>query len=442
MTAQKHLIIGAGFVGLGFARALERDGIPYDQVDARSEVGGNWLDGVYNHVHIISSRRTTEFTDFPMPADYPDFPSAAQMLSYLKSYADHFGLRAHMELGKTVTRVVPTVDERWSVEFADGTRRIYKGVLVCNGHHFSPHHPSYPGTFTGEYLHSKQYKSERMLAGRRVLVIGGGNSACDIAVDAARVAAESCISVRRGYWFLPKSVLGIPTVEIVRPWVPVWVQRLLVRALVRLVFGRYRDYGLPEPDHRVFEAHPTLNTLLLYYIKHGVITPKPAIARFDGRAVEFSDGSRREFDMVVAATGYDVVFPFLPPGLVRVERNIPQIPEGTFHPRHKGLYILGWQQARYGVGPLVTAGARAFTEVLKVQDELVRPVGMVLEKLGVRPPPTHLVDPMKSLKAARKGVRGVHRLPLLEKVAFRGRPYVPAPVDQYAEPEARAAAAE
>jgi len=255
-TEQKHLIIGAGFVGLGIARALGKHHIAYDQVEADEALGGNWRHGVYPHVHIISSKKTTEFTDYPMPGHYPAFPSAPQVLAYLQDYARHFGLERHMEFNKKVQLVRPRADERWDVYFADGEHRVYKGVIVCNGHHWHPRHPNYPGTFTGEYLHSKEYKGEDVLASKRVLVIGGGNSACDVAVDAARVGRSAHISMRRGYWILPKTMMGRPTVEFMQPYLPIWTQRLLMRTLLRLTVGRYTDYGLQEPDHEIFEAHP------------------------------------------------------------------------------------------------------------------------------------------------------------------------------------------
>src|SRR5262249_31960454 len=200
----------AGFCGLGVGAAFKRNGIDFEQFEATDAIGGNWSHGVYETVHIISSRKTTEYADFPMPSTWPDFPSASQMLEYLNAYADHHGLRPHIRLSTRVTRVAPenTEAETWRVawETADGTQgeRVYDGVIVCNGHHWSCRMPRYPGTFTGELLHSKHYKRPAQLEGKRVLVIGGGNSACDIAVEAARFARSAHISMRRGYWFMPK----------------------------------------------------------------------------------------------------------------------------------------------------------------------------------------------------------------------------------------------
>ena len=174
-----------------------------------------------------------------------------------------------------VVLVRPRPDELWDVGLGGGEQRVYKGVMVCNGHHWSKRFPEYPGSFCGTYIHSKDYKSPAQLAGKRVLVVGGGNSACDIASEAARVGARCDLSLRRGYWFLPKTILGKPLVEALPPWMPVLLQRLLLRAVLKLTIGDYRRYGLPLPDHKIFEHHPTINSELLHYVKHGRVTPAP-----------------------------------------------------------------------------------------------------------------------------------------------------------------------
>ena len=273
-TANKYLIIGAGPVGLGMAKALKDAGLPYDQVDASDGVGGNWHHGVYETAHIISSRNVTQYSDFPMPSDYPDFPSAAQMKAYFNAFADRFELRSQLELQRAVTSVVPVANNLWEVAFAGGDRRTYKGVLLCNGHHWCKRFPEFVGTFAGEIIHSKDYKHPDSLRGQRVLVIGGGNSACDVAAEAARVGAKCVLSQRESVWFIPKTFGGIPTVDWIQWWMPDWLQRLLVRGVIRLTFGRHADYGLPEPKHRIFSKHPTLNNEVPYYLKHGRIIAK------------------------------------------------------------------------------------------------------------------------------------------------------------------------
>ena len=398
-------LIGAGPVGLGMAKALLEHKIPYEQLEADRELGGNWLHGVYETVHIISSRKTTEYPDYPMPADYPDFPSRQQMLDYLRDYAEKFQLSPHIQFNTKVVMALPLADGRWELELASGEKRIYKGLIVCNGHHWDRRFPDYPGKFEGEFIHSKDYRSPAQLAGKRVLVIGGGNSACDIAAEAARVGKMARISLRRGYWFLPKTLFGIPSAELIRSWFPVWAQRLFLRVILRIAIGKYSDYGLPEPDHKIFEAHPTINSELLYYMKHGRICPRPDIARFAGQTVHFVDGTREEFDMVVCATGYHVSFPFLPAGLVKVKGSTAQVYGGCVLPEYKNLYIIGTSQLRYGFGPVVTPGVDLIARMMLAQDQMELPMGLVMKESGVKIPTTHLVDPHAALRGIRRGKR-------------------------------------
>ena len=396
-TSDKHLIIGAGFVGLGMAQALKAAGIPYDQVDASDDIGGNWHHGVYETAHIISSRKTTEFTHFPMPRDYPDFPSAQQMLAYLNAFADHFGLRKHIECDRTVTQVCPIEHNQWRITFAQGDQRIYKGVILCNGHHWCKRFPEFKGKFAGETIHSKDYKHPKQLRGKRVLVIGGGNSACDIAAEAARVADTCTLSMRDPVWFIPKTFAGIPVAEYPQWWMPDWFQRLVIHTMIRLSFGPHSSYGLPTPHHRLLSKHPTINNEVPYYLKHGRIIPKPGVKQLEGRNIRFVDDTIDEFDLLVCATGYHVAYPFLPPELHRVTGAMVQCYGGAHFLDYKGLYFIGWGQVRGGVGPVMSAYGPFFARCLHLQDELRVPLGLVFKALRQPLPVTHLSDPHKTI---------------------------------------------
>jgi hypothetical protein len=412
----KLLVIGAGPVGLGMAKALKAHGIAYDQVDANPGLGGNWRVGVYKTAHIVSSKRSTAYADYPMPSGYPHFPNAAQMLAYLESYARDNGLTAHIETGRKVVAAKPLPDTSWSVTFEDGETRNYKGVVVCNGHHWDRRWPELPGNFTGELLHSKDYREPRQLAGKRILVIGGGNSGCDLASEAARVGASSDMSLRSGYWFLPKTVFGRPLTDLPIWGLPVFAQRLILRALIRLTIGDYRSYGLPRPNHKLFERHPTFGTEILGYIQQGRIKPRPAIARCDGRTVHFVDGTSGEYDMIVAATGFHNSFPFLPPGLVKVENDAAQVYGGAFPALAKNLYIVGSNQPRNGFGSILTPAAELFARLIRLQDEIEHPIGDVLEWIGEELPQTNFLDPGK----ARREIKIAHwTLPVLRWQARR-----------------------
>lgn len=394
----RALIIGAGPVGLAVARGMLEAGIPYTQVEATDHVGGNWAHGVYETAHIISSKKTTELPDWPMPADYPDFPRADQMKRYFEGYAAARGLLPHIRFQREVTGVRKTEDERWAVRFKDGTEEVYKAVLVCNGHHWKRSFPPWVERFTGEVLHSKDYKRPSQLEGKRVLVVGGGNSACDLVSEAARCSVSADWSLRRGYWFLPKTLFGVPSIELIHGLVPVVVQRLIIRAAIRVVVGDYAQYGLPRPDHRIFEAHPTVNSEVFHYLKHGRIQVKKDVADVVGDEVSFVDGTKARYDLVVAATGFDLCFPFLPEGTVPVRGKVAELWAAGVRPEHRHLYVLGTSQPRYGIGPLLRPMAQLIPELYKLQDELSVPLGELLRRLGEKPPQTHLMDPHEAMR--------------------------------------------
>ncbi len=435
-TRDKHLIIGAGFIGLGIAEALKAADIAYDQVDASDDIGGNWYHGVYETAHIISSRKITQFSHFPMPDSYPDFPSAQNMRDYLNAFADYFGLRDRIELNRAVNYVRPVEDNLWEVTFADGEQRLYKGVLMCNGHHWSKRFPQLPGQFSGEIIHSKDYKRPDQLRGKRVLVIGGGNSACDVAAESARVGAKCCLSMRESVWLIPKSFVGVPITDLMQWWMPEWWQRLMVRGISYLTFGPLEQYGLTRPKHRIFAKHPTLNNEVPYYIKHGRITPKPGIARLDGKTVEFVDGSHEVFDLIVCATGFDVSYPFLPPELQRVEGPIVKCYGGAFLADYKGLYYIGWGQARGGVGSLMSAYGPIFARFLQLQDQIKVPLGLVFKEMRQKLPTTHLSDPQhlfRQLKLINFGFKWIeYRAHQIDAryAAFTNHPLPPMPTNQ------------
>ncbi len=435
-TAHKQLIIGAGFVGLGIAQALKETGISYDQVDASDDIGGNWYHGVYETAHIISSCKVTQFSNFPMPEDYPDFPSAQNMRDYLNAFADHFNLRESIELKQKVTYVRPVENNLWEVTFANQEQRIYKGVVMCNGHHWCKRFPEFEGEFFAEIIHSKDYQRPEQLRGKRVLVIGAGNSACDIAAEAARVGAKCVLSMRESVWFIPKTFGGIPVVDLIQGWMPEWLQCFIAYGIIRLTFGTHEHYGISKPKHRIFAKHPTLNNEVPYYIKHGRIITKPEVCRLNGWSVEFVDGSHQEFDLIVCATGYYVAYPFLPLELQRVRGSIVECYGGSFLDDYKGLSYVGWGQARGGVGSLISAYAPLFACCLQLQDEIDVPLGLVFKSIGQSLPKTHLCDPhqiFRQLKLFNLGfnlfIKKAHKINA-QYPNFRNQPLATRPREQ------------
>jgi len=398
MALGKLLVIGAGPVGLAMANALKEHGLAYDHVDANDGLGGNWHSGVYESVHIVSSKTSTAFRGYPMPGHYPDFPSAAQMRAYLQGYAHDKDLVGNIEYQKKVESARPQPDNTWRVTFEDGEKRAYKGVVVCNGHHWDRRMPCFEGTFDGDFIHSKDYQTPEQLRDKRVLVIGAGNSGCDVASEAARVGTSCDLSLRSGYWFMPKTAFGRALTDIPIWNLPIPLQRLILKMLIRIFIGDYRKYGLKKPIHKIFDRHPTFGTDLLGYLRQGRIKTRSEIARLDGDKVHFTDGSTGSYDLIVAATGFNYSFPFLPKSMIKVKNDVVQIYGGAFPEDVKNLYIVGASQPRGGFGHILTPAANLYAQLIKLQDEIDQPVGAVLKWINKKIPESQFLDPGQTLR--------------------------------------------
>jgi cation diffusion facilitator CzcD-associated flavoprotein CzcO len=378
-------VIGAGAAGLTAIKNLREAGFGVDCYERETGVGGAWnwrhdRSPVYATTHLISSKPFTQFPDFPMPDSWPDYPHHSQVLAYLERYADHFGLREHIWFGTEVTRVVP-VDGQWDVTIsgargggADRTQR-YAAVVVANGHNWSPKMPAYEGQdeYVGQTMHASAYKDPAQLRNKRVLVIGAGNTGCDIAVDAAQQATRCWHSSRRGYWYTPKFAYGRPADQVndlvAALRLPLWLrQRLLQRTLRRMV-GDLRHFGLPRPDHKVLETHPIVNSQLIYHVGHGSITPVPDVARFTRDAVELVDGRVIEPDLVIFATGYLPQFDFLAPELLNVDAaGRPRLFLHTLAPSFPTLSVVGLLQADSGIFSLMHWQAVLVASYLRLRE--------------------------------------------------------------------------
>ena len=375
-TTHRYCVVGAGASGLTVAKNFRQHGLQFDCIEREDEVGGTWYYGkpgssVYKSTHLISSKRLTEYTDFPMPAAYPDFPSHEQAWEYLRAYARRFDLYSSIELNRRVERIEP-VDDGWRVRLDRGESRDYAGVVIANGHNWDPKVPAYPGTFDGLTLHSSQYKTPDLFRGKRVLVVGAGNSGCDIAVEAAQTAASTFQSSRRSYHYLPKYLLGRPVdhcgERLLRWGVPLWLRRAITKRIVKLSLGSPQDYGLPSPDHELFETHPIINSQMLEYVGQGKICVKPQIERLLGEQVQFVDGSREPIDVLIYATGFRISFPFIDSRHLNWNGSRPELYLHIFHPQHERLFVAGLIQPDSGQWGLVDYQAQLIARYLAALD--------------------------------------------------------------------------
>lgn len=352
----RYAVIGAGPSGLAAARALTKRGVGIDGYEASTGVGGLWdIDNprstMYESAHLISSRTTTEFAEYPMRSTV-DYPGHRTLRQYFEDYAEHFGLTGLFRFETTVMRLEPR-DDGWDLTSSgpDGEEtRWYAGVVLANGTLAEPNVPTFVGEFNGEIMHTSEYRSAAQLTGRRVLLIGAGNSGCDIAVDAVHHASSVDMSVRRGYYFVPRYLFGRPsdTLNQGRP-LPARVKQAVDSRVLRAFTGDPARFGFPKPDYRIYEAHPIVNTMILNHLGQGDLRIRPDVERLDGTTVRFRDGTSDDYDLLLLATGYRLDYSFVDPQHLHWSGAAPRLFLHVFPASFNGLFVMGMIEAS-GIG--------------------------------------------------------------------------------------------
>jgi cation diffusion facilitator CzcD-associated flavoprotein CzcO len=373
-TQYKVAIIGAGPSGLAAAKALKEAGVTdFVVFDKNEMVGGNWIynenpshSSVFETTHIISSKKHSQYSDFPMPDDYPDYPSHKQLLKYFNDYARHFDLISHIRFKSTVTKATLADNGIWQLSIDDNLTFTANYLIVANGHHWDPRMPEYPGTFSGKLIHSHDFKNAKDMAGKRVLVVGGGNSACDVAVETSRVSEFTAISMRRGYYIVPKFMFGKPVDVLNETFLkfPLWIRKPILKLGWRLEVGKMKNYGLEEPDYPILKAHPVTNSELLYFLRHGKIHARKDILELKGNTVLFSDGKSEEYDIIIACTGYKISFPFFDTSFIHFDEKEVPLYLRTFHPKYQNLFFVGLVQPQGCIWPLAEAQSKLVASLI------------------------------------------------------------------------------
>jgi len=379
-------VIGAGSSGIAALKALHEAGIPVDCFERSDRVGGNWVfankngtSSAYRSLHSNTSRDRMQYSDFPMPRWYPDFPHHTLLAQYFEEYVRRFGLMERITFETGVERAARGSDGIWTVELSNGETRHYDALLVASGHHWDPRwpEPPYPGRFEGLELHSHHFVDASDWRDKNVLVVGIGNSAMDIAVESSYVARRTFLSARRGAHVLPKYAFGRPIdqleIRALTPLLPFPVRRAFVSALYRVVVGRVEDYGMPTPDHRLLESHPTISADFLGRLARGEVTWKPGIASLAADEVRFVDGSAEPIDVIVWCTGYKVTFPFFDPEFVSAPGNELLLYRRVFKPGVDNLFFVALLQPVGAMMPLAEAQGRWIAGHLRGEYRLPAP---------------------------------------------------------------------
>ncbi|MFN8125949.1 MAG: NAD(P)-binding domain-containing protein [Candidatus Nanopelagicales bacterium] len=356
-------VIGGGAAGITAMKELIERGVDAVGFEKGDRVGGLWVyentSGVspaYESLHLNTSKGRTEFADFPMPEEWEDYPSAVKVAGYLQDYADTFGVTERY-LFDTAIESVDRTEDGWLLTTDQGEEFDFDGVIVANGHNWDPRwpEPGYPGTFVGTQMHAHDYRKAETFRGKRVLVVGMGNSAMDIAVDASYVADDVMLSARHGSFIVPKYLFGKPADATngalsVLPW---RVRQVIAQRMLSLAIGTPESYGLPKPSFGLFQNHPTISDTILHRITHGEVRPMPGIERFDGERVIFTDGSVHDVDIIVWATGYRVTIPFLDEEWLGTDPEAMPLYHRVFHTEDPSLTFVGLMQSTGAALPVV-----------------------------------------------------------------------------------------
>ncbi|KAJ3417566.1 hypothetical protein HDV05_000023 [Chytridiales sp. JEL 0842] len=392
------LIIGGGVSGLVTLKSCLEQDLSCLLLESKTYLGGLWTYSpkrndptVMLFTHINVSKQNYSFSDFPYSDKTRDYCKHDEISSYFNAYADKFQLREHIKFGVKATRVEPidktdyskgwkvTINESSSSSSSapgatNSTQTIYaKAVAIATGHHSVPNYPSFKGQdkYTGVIEHTVEYKDAALngVQDKRVLVVGVGNSAVDVAVNCVGVASRVALSTRTGAWIFPNYILGSPTdhyasrLMLALPW---RAMNLITELILNWLNGP-TQHGFPRPAKAMI-SHPTTSPFFLGHIARGSIETFPNIQQFDGgKSVLFTDGTKEEFDHVIFATGFKMDLSVLDPTLV------PQILDTSTQQLHlfknmispsigPSLALIGFvQPTSGGILPMSEVQARYFS---------------------------------------------------------------------------------
>lgn len=345
---KRFAVIGAGAGGLCAAKHLIDAGVDVTIFEIGSHIGGLWVydndngrSSAYRSLHINSEARVSSFRDFPFPPDEPFYPDHSRMKRYFEEYAAKFDLVRRIRFNSRVVNV----EERsggLAVRLESGVEQVFDGVVAASGHQSDPRDPQEVKDFTGEYLHAHDYRAPEPFAGKRVMVIGPGNSGVDVAADICALTEHTVLCARSPVLIMPRMMFGKPQsrtlVLLEKPWVP-WPVRIWTRAvLTRIFHGRMEQWGFRTPKTR---THPISHPTLISHMAWGRITAKPGIRSVQGREVTFVDGTSDRFDAIIAATGYVTTFPYLAQDKWPLQGTRPVLYNRVVHPTMPGLYFVG-----------------------------------------------------------------------------------------------------
>jgi indole-3-pyruvate monooxygenase len=318
ITSCEALVVGAGPAGLATSRALSLAGVQHVVLERGNQIGETWAN-LYDNLVLHTAKRFSALPGLRFPASTPRFPTRRDFLAYLHRYADAF--RIPVETQAEVASFQP-VGGAWIARTTTGASVQARAVVVATGIVSNPHTPEIPGRnrFGGRVLHSVEYRRPDGFKGRRVLVVGAGNSAGEISVELARAGGDVTLAVRTGALVVPREIAGIPIqyFSVALASLPARFQKMAVAMTGRTAALVHGPAVLPPPLATNCPNVPLIGFHLADLLRAGTIRLKGGLAEFTTGGVRFVDGSEQPFDAVILATGYRAAVGMLR-GLIRLD---------------------------------------------------------------------------------------------------------------------------
>ena len=343
--------------------------------EAGSAIGGMWryandngLSAAYASLQTNTSRRRMQYPSLPMPDAVPEFPHHTDMLAYLEDYARRNDLLRHIAFRAWV-ETVRRLEDGWEVVLRDGQTRRFEAVVVASGHYWDPKIPEIPGAFDGAVLHVRDYRSPDPFAGKRVVVVGGAQSAIDIVAEIATVAERTTLAANEVHHLLPRRVFGRPFDHFdtaAALLAPLPVARAAMHVMTRVAHATPERGDLPLPRHRLFETRwpAVVSEVAQAALTTRAFEARPGITALAGERVIFRDGREEEADAIVFATGYHITFPFLPVHLGRGSGWEFPLYRRILSPHAGGLAFIGVVEPGPGLLEIVERQSEWLAEAL------------------------------------------------------------------------------
>ena len=397
MIIKKHdiCIIGAGTSGISACKNFQEAGLDFICFEASDRIGGNWvfrnkngMSSAYESLHINTSKEKMQFYDFPMPDHYPDFPHHSHIAEYFEDYVKHFGFKDKILFNTVIKQVTKIDEDRWELISHNEEKYLCNHLIVANGHHWDPKMPRFEGSFDGEVFHSHHYLNPEEpvnCKNKNILIIGAGNSAMDIASELSRknISNKVFLSIRSPVWVTPK-YFGSMTLDHFqrhpsqkKGWIDaikehifdLFGEALLTKKIVQAI-GKPEDIGLPKPQHKFTQAHPTISSEIQLRIGSGDLIVKKNVSSLDGKVIYFEDNSQENIDVIIYATGYKISFPFFKKSFINVIDNHLPLYKRIFHPEITNLYFIGLIQPLCALMPVVDEQSKMLTKYFQGEFKL------------------------------------------------------------------------